>query len=86
MRPRVKVKSGLQGSSDFGRVMVRKSRLEKNHQEFITSKAFLALSQAPLEEPSSDTMVRPWNPFRQCFDTKRVPYGIVKSAGCKWSY
>lgn len=86
MRPRIKVKPGLQGSSDFRRVMHRKSRLEKSHQEFLKSELHIALLAVPVKEPSPDTLVRPWNPFKQCFDTKKMPYSIVKSAGCKWSY
>ena len=82
MRPRIKVKSGLQGSSDFGRVMVRKSRLEKTHQEFITSKAFIALSQIPVAEPKPDQMVK----VRVWGKPMVVPYHKAKSLNLNWEY
>jgi hypothetical protein len=37
MRPRIKIKKGLQGSSDFRVVMARKGCLERNHQHFDSS-------------------------------------------------
>ena len=85
-RPRIKVKVGLLGSSDMTRVKSRDVALEKAHKEFLHSSFFSKAQRVQLEEPSPDTMVRPWNPFKQCFDSKKIPYRVVKSAGCKWSY
>lgn len=82
MRPRFKVKAGLQGSSDFAHLMSRKVQLEAAHQKFITSKAFIALSQMPVAEPKPDQMVK----IRVWGKPMVVPYHKAKSLNLNWEY
>lgn len=84
MREHVKIKRGLLGSSSLKTLSVKKSCLERAHEKNVDF--FSSLKNAPLREPSDDTLVRPWNPFKGGFDSKRIPYAVVKSAGCKWAY
>ena len=83
MRPRFKVKAGLQGSSDFAHVMSRKVQLESAHQEFVNSQLaidLMALSDQPREEPKPDDIVSFWF----CGKLLRERYSVVKSAGYNW--
>lgn len=83
MRPRFKIKAGLQGSSDFAHVLSRKVQLESAHQEFVNSQLsidLMAVSNQPKAEPKPDDIVSFWF----CGKLLRERYSIVKSAGYNW--
>lgn len=83
MRPRFKVKAGLQGSSAWEHIVSHKVQLDKAHQEFINSQLALdlmALSNQHKPEPKPDDIVSFWF----CGKVMREKYSLVKSCGYKW--
>lgn len=83
MRNRIKVNTSLAGSSDFTRVKSARAIREINHEQFINSEMFMAISQKEpvvVKEPSPNTMVHinVWGKDMQ------VPYETAKSMGTTW--
>ena len=82
MRPRIKIKAGLQGSSDFTRVIAYKHTLEKAHQEFVGSELHTSLMAVSTPEPAPNRLVKitVWG------KEMSVPYSKAKSLGLDWRY
>lgn len=82
MRNRIKVNASLAGSSDLTRVKSAAAIRQLNHEQFINSELFMAISQKEpvVEEPSPSTMVNitVWGKIM------RVPYGVAKSMKTTW--
>lgn len=83
MRNRIKVNSALAGSSDFTRVKSARAIREINHEQFINSELFMAISQREkpvINEPSPSTMVH----INVWGRDMRVPYEVAKSMKTTW--
>ena len=86
MRQRIKVSQSLAGSSDLTRVKSAAAIRQLNHEQFINSELFMAVSEmatkkpVEMKEPSPDTMVNisVWE------KVIKVPYKIARSMGTNW--
>lgn len=82
MRPRIKTKAGLQGSSDFSRVVAHKHSLEQAHKEFVGSKLHINLMAVSTPEPAPNRLVKITVWGREMI----VPYSKAKAIGADWRY
>lgn len=86
MRQRIKVSQSLAGSSDLTRVKSAAAIRQLNHEQFMQSELFMAVSEmakekpVEIKEPSPNTMVN----INVWGKDMKVPYKVAKSMGTNW--